>query len=177
MKTKLNLEAVTNVVILIAAVVLIGTLAKMWLAPAKPAPAPAVRYVKGDTVPELPKAIATAYEGSDKALLVYVNSNCQYCSASMEFYAKLQAAAKAGAKVPVVFVSRESVETTRRYLASHGLTSATAAELNSATAPKLQLTPTILLVSSTGAVLEQWTGKQFSDGETALLKVVAGQGQ
>ena len=173
MRIKINMESVTNVAVLCAAIVFIATMGKIWLTPSQAAAGgPPPRYTKGDVVVDLVETARASYGTSEKALFVFVNSNCTYCTASMPFYARLLALGKGDGRVPIVFASREAATTTRGYLSSHGLTDVAAVELGDVRAPNLRLTPTMLLVASDGTVVEQWTGKQSKEGEDAVLETL-----
>jgi hypothetical protein len=173
MRYRISLESATNLAIIAAAIVFIATMGKVWVDHSRaPEREPTPRYVRGDIVSDLPGMTAGVFAEGNTALFVFVNSACAFCTTSMPFYARLLDLSRGGAVAPIVFASRESRSATRDYLEQNGISGVEIVELGHERAPKLRLTPTMLLISSTGLVLEQWTGQQSTDGEATVVRAL-----
>jgi hypothetical protein len=117
-----------------------------------------------------------SYGRSPATLAMVVQSTCPYCAASMPFYRRLSEA-RESRRFQLVAASAEAIATTRRYLASNGVQVDAVAALSTGKIPTTG-TPTLILVSKDGKVLNSWlgqlTGTQEGEVLSAIDKAVAG---
>lgn len=171
MRLRSNLEVASNLALLTVC---------LWSGYAlysRPAPAPALPQ---PSRPSLGKGEAVSVdglqlaEGKDSTVLLFVRSSCQFCTASMPFYARLrqQMAASGGAeRLRLVIVTTDDRDTASSYLAQHRLT--VDQLLASARFPdKVWATPTLVVVSSTGVVKGAWTGQLNAARELEVLETM-----
>jgi hypothetical protein len=84
-KLKNLLEVVTNVAVLLVALVVLGTFAWSYFA-AQPRQLPHVGLQKGK---EFAAVAGVNYGDSSQTLLVAINTHCGYCKGSLPFYRQL----------------------------------------------------------------------------------------
>jgi peroxiredoxin len=89
-------------------------------------------------------------------LVMYVRSNCEFCTASMAFYNRMTKGKSEGARV--VVVGPEPEEQLRRYVAEHGLI---ADQVISVQRGVLRFagTPTLVLLDRDGRIRRVWQGQ------------------
>lgn len=138
----LTFDRVVNVVLVAA--VLYG------IAAIRPASRPAGQtYEPGETVPAI---AGVDYGASKRTAVLFVRSTCHYCTESMPFY---QSLVKGGARI--VAISGEPIESLDIYLHEHGLF-IERATVERTSWPKLQGTPTLLIVDDAGRVVRSIVG-------------------
>jgi peroxiredoxin len=172
MKAGTWLDRTVNIAILVAVGFFVTTQVRLWRhADAHPAPAGYTAYTEGETLPEF-----AGLSSGGSTVLVFVNSNCTYCTASMPFYARLSSEmSKAGRQADLVVASREPVETSSSYLERHNVSVPRVISLESDKAPLLKLTPTLMIVSREGRIERLWNGQLSPDAESEVLKLVANE--
>lgn len=169
-----HLERAANVAIIIAAIACCA----VWLhygpnlsRSARPTPVgrPAA-HAPGDVLPE---AIAVSPDPHSRVLLMFVNSHCQYCTASMSFYQQLVKARDDRANpMRLIALSRERVDVLQSYLAAHGVRADGYLSIGEHTADKLALTPTLLLVDSERTIQRVWTGRLNEAAQREVLDLM-----
>ena len=138
------------------------------------------RYTSGDKMPE---ATEGALRGQAitrtmlpdntpaQTVLIVMSTTCQFCEASMPFYARLQQLAdRSNHAIAVVFASLEANELTTSYLFDRGIKGQTVSY-----GPGQLLvngTPTLLLVNAAGVVTDGWLGQLSRRQETQLLRLL-----
>jgi len=123
----------------------------------------------GDLVSQVDRV---KYADADKTLLIYVSSQCQFCSASMGFYRALaEQERQAAGEIQVAALSREHQNVLETYLRENGL-NVKAATIGADTLSKLQQTPTLLLVNRTGHLERFWVGQLDRDAELAVFEAL-----
>lgn len=165
---KLNkkLELAINILI-IAVVILIGVVfVRNYLLSPRSTPETVDYRVPAGTKVSLP-GIDWAQNG--QTLLLVLRKGCRYCAESAPFYQRLarEAATKNG--VHLVAVLPQEVNEGRQYLSGLGVP---IDEVRQAGLDTLQVrgTPTLILVSGKGEVIESWAGKLPAEKETEVLR-------
>jgi len=169
-----NLERAANIAIIVAAIACCA----VWLrygpdlarsAPRAPVGRPAT-HAPGDVLPD---AIAVSPDPNSRVLLMFVNSHCQYCTASMSFYQQLVKARDDRAHpIRLIALSRESVAVLQSYLSAHGVRADGYLSIGEHTAEKLALTPTLLLVDSERTIQRVWTGRLNEAAQREVLDLM-----
>ena len=157
------LETCTNVAIVVACAAVTSTVIARWqIAPgAEPQP-----FRPGSTAESLS---GVDYRRAGTSLVLYVKSTCRFCTESMPFYKQLRSRAIEKG-VPLIVVSPEATEITADYLAGHGVAaSQIVSHLNEVVG-----TPTLVLVDQKGLVRASWLGLQDLEGQSQILKAIAG---
>jgi peroxiredoxin len=164
-----QLERLANVAILVTAVVAICTW--MWLylqgRPATGLDSGAL-YATGETLPEIQLLPAA---GHAHTLILFVHSQCKYCTEAMPFYRQiLQLRDHSRQSVAVVALSREPTRSLETYLKVQNLPVDGASSVP--TEFRLRLTPTILYVDSTRTINRVWTGRLTTAEEGEILHLL-----
>lgn len=160
-KLKQNIELLTNISIIVVAVVLCTVLAKQYIftrpAPASPQP------VVGSKL-DLPGVDLAA---NDKTLLLVLQKGCHYCSESGPFYQKLAREVSGRAQVKMVAVLPQDPDEGRRYVSDLGVP---AVDVKQASLDSLSVggTPTLIMVKG-GTVSDVWVGKLDATEESEVL--------
>lgn len=165
-----KLETVVNVVVIIAAVLLIyAVVTKVLLRPAEDElfAGDITRVRAGDSLPALPDF---SWNDSDYTLLVALSPQCRYCTESMPFYRRLFSEVRAGnihLRVAALFASSTPVQIADTYLKDSAL------EVDRVVFASLDPlgiggTPTLVLADRDGKVMNVWSGKTKSEEEKEL---------
>lgn len=107
-------------------------------------------------------------------VVLFVRSSCQYCTASMPFYARLRRQMETAADrqgLRLVMVTTDDLETASSYLAQHSL-KVDQLLPNTRTPDRIWATPTVVVLSSSGTVKGAWTGQLSEAREGEVLKVL-----
>jgi thiol-disulfide isomerase/thioredoxin len=169
------LEAATNIALIIASLAVAVTLGSDWLAkrnvqPASGGNVAAVSvYHPGTAAPAIP---GVDYSQSDRTLVLFLSTHCKYCQMSVPFYRDLTVslahdASKAQSR-RLVAVFPDAKEEVEKFKVKEALTIASVPDIP-LDGVKIQGTPTILLVSKNGRVLQVWHGA----GGDAVHKAIA----
>lgn len=155
-----KLETAANIAILVSAV-LFSIVAYRYLVPAAPgAPREAPIYSPGDSVGALG---GIELGDHDKTVIFFLSSTCRYCTESMPFYREVaeraQAQLETGRTLQLVVVGRESESTLQSYANTHGFHPHRFVTVTQEGAPKLALTPTLVLAGRDGTVEAAWIGQ------------------
>lgn len=148
---KLSLEKVTNIVVILVAILVAGLLIRnnFFSAPSDTDDNPVGRTIKLDGV----NTGAAKY-----TVLLALSTKCRFCNESVPFYQQLAALRRApDSKFQTVGVFHEPTDTAREYLTGKGL------ELDTVVSRSLgdvgvRGTPTLLVVDREGKVVEAWVG-------------------
>lgn len=165
-------ENAANIAIVLSALVPLASWARAWTSTRKAGPLQASRlYNPGDVLPNLP---GLTFREADRTLVLFINSNCQFCTASMPFYRELiERRNQAKASVAIVAATREPVERLATYLAAHGLIVDKRVALGESSPFRLTVTPAVLQVDSGGTVERLWIGKLERVNESEILTLVS----
>jgi hypothetical protein len=155
-------------VVILFAIVAIGVLVKNHFAPQ------GVRNTvvkKGSVFPEI---AGVDYKQTPRTLILALNVDCRYCTRSVPFYNSLAAARQEnGDQVNIVaaFINKDPA-LVKSYAGEKQLSVNSIAGVDF---DKLGVhsTPTIILVDSTGKVLDSWTGELQPDGEREVFAALS----
>lgn len=164
MKTLLNrAERLTNICLVIAALVLGGALVARHLAPGSQ-PADDERALVGKR-PALP-GVDLARGG--RTLLLVLSMDCPQCTRSTPFYSRLTREHLKEARTRSVAVLPQAVAEGRRYLSEHGVV---ADEVRQAAPLSVGApgTPTLMLLDGDGVVTDAWVGELSPERESEVL--------
>ncbi len=101
-------------------------------------------------------------------LVVAISSTCPHCVNSSSFYSKLTRSAH---RNPVVVVMPQSEETARSFLARSSITPSRMISANLSSI-QVSVTPTLVLVSSSGVVKQTWVGELDDSQRREVLTVL-----
>jgi hypothetical protein len=148
----------------------------------------AVRYAltrQDVTVPARPPAVAVGatIAGAEKfngdppakaVLILGLSTNCKFCTDSLPFYARLAALepVKSG-RVRLSVASVQEVDQMSSYLRLHNLSISPIVTFGQ-TSLRIAVTPTIILMSRDGTVLETWEGRLDARAEARVLDAATG---
>jgi hypothetical protein len=126
-------------------------------------PSAIVPYQIGDNFESAP---GLSFEEAPQTLVIYLQSTCRFCTASMGFYQGLNDSRR---RVPLVVVGFEAQSVLNDYVTSHGF-----APDRIVTVPASTLrfggTPTLALVDRTGRIGAIWRGQLKSDEEAEVRR-------
>ena len=168
---KPSLERVSNIAVILTCLAVMAQVGMgiyhRGTADTNPLPSRPVVYPTGAKISDTP---GLEFTKAPKTLLLVTNSACHFCSASMPFYKRLTATAKANS-TRVVAVTSEDTSTNRNYLQSNGVefdgvVSATEEGV------LVRATPALILVRRDGGVINSWVGQLSSEEEKAVLSNV-----
>ena len=173
MKTTKHLDVVTNVAIVISAIVFLAVgLRYFSLTSNSVAPAGPPVYNPGDLVDPVP---GVSYDGTERTVLLFLSSTCIYCTESMPFYRLLKEQQREmPSQFRMVAVSREAGDVLSNYLHSNALTVDQVATLEAGQPFRLRLTPTLVLVDGNGRATRSWVGALSEDNRAQVLQAIAG---
>jgi rhodanese-related sulfurtransferase len=151
-KTKFRqyLETSVNISLIAACLVFVGVLAKTYFAPSTAA----VKKIQtGDTI-SFPDS---TWEKGQKSLLLFLQSDCQYCTKSADFYVEIakETAHVSNAKIVAVFSEKDT--RFADYLKELGLQNLETRKTGFAKSG-IEGTPTLVLVNDNGIVQNIWKG-------------------
>ena len=157
-----KLETVTNIAILIAALILGYLFIEKYFLSEKTQPQP-TEITKGTKI-SLPEI---SWEQDKKTLLLVLQKDCHFCLESMPFYKTLvQKSKEKGIKL--VAVLPNSREESVQYLKENGVDIQEVIQASSKNI-NVQGTPTLILTNDKGEVLNSWIGKLPSEKEQEVI--------
>jgi hypothetical protein len=167
-QVKTKLEAITNVTVIVVALVL-GYAVLTRYAASDPAVPRSVTV--GD---HLPKVAGIDWNQHRRTLVLALNTGCHYCEESVPFYQKLaHQQLPDGDDLEMIAAFPNEAETVRQFAAHEALPIRTVAGVP---LDKLGIvaTPTLILVNREGRVERSWVGILSTRQELDLLKVTSG---
>ena len=170
-----RLETTVNVVTLIAAVAILGTVAARFRGPTE-SPTNTQPFRVGEHVP--------VFQGLDftrakHTLLMVVRQDCRFCAESMPFYRRLPRgkAVKLGATLEnqIVALMLDDLPTATHYVQSNALSIDAVVAIPPSRKSDLRVkgTPTLLLVDGTGLIQRLWVGKLSPEREREVIDALA----
>jgi hypothetical protein len=165
-RVKNFIEVASNVAVVVAALVVVASFARSYFRP-RPRVMLQGGLQKGAQLPQLP---GLDFSKSRKTLLVAMDANCDSCRESLPFFSTLvdKLRGKPGdARLIAMFQGGE--EQTRRYAEQSRLNTDTVFGVDFKLLDVSAL-PSIILIDSTGTVLDFWIGKLSKDSEEQILK-------
>jgi len=147
------LERGLNVLVMLACLALVGGVAYTHFRPSRNLQSSLAAPLKGAKL----KISGVEWGNSQRTLVLALSTHCHFCTASGDFYKRLQEVARARG-VPIVAVLPQPTEEARSYLENLGVSIAVVKE-----APLARFsvfaTPTLIMVNSQGVVTDSWIGQ------------------
>lgn len=160
-----KIEVAANVAILAVALLLGVVLVKRYLLPSAPPEPPRAEQLK----PGTKLALADVNWAQNKKTLVMVlSTNCHFCTESAPFYQRLAREKSGREDVRLLAVLPQSVEESQKYLSANGVSVSDVRQANPG-AVGVRGTPTLIIVDSSGAVVDSWVGKLPPEKEEEVL--------
>ena len=159
------LDVTTSVVVMLFAVVALGVLVKNYLIPQGARTNVVIN--KGSFFPEIP---GVDYKQTPRTLILALNVDCRYCSKSVPFYNTLVESQHQNAgqfKIVAAFINKDAA-LVKSYVEEKQL-SVPAIPGIDLDRLGVHLTPTLILVDSSGKVLDSWRGALQSEGEREVF--------
>ena len=159
------LEATTNVVVIVVALVVGGATVKNYFTSDVP---------KTSAAKLVGRHLENAYQwkAHPATLLLALRKDCRYCEASMPFYRRINDLRTTNQlKVHLVAVFPDDGTSVRAFLHGYDLT---VESISGMTLSRLGVsgTPTLLLVDQTGTVVGAWVGQLSEDGEAEVISKI-----
>lgn len=170
--THKKIETLSNVAIIVVALILGITVVNRYFisAPAKPA-MPVNREIAAGT--KLPLSDVD-WSKSDKNLVMVLSTTCHFCVESSPFYQQLTQQKAGRSDVRLITVMPQTVDEAQRYLNEHKITADEIRQANPADV-FVKGTPTLIMVDQSGTVIESWAGKLPPDKEVEVLNRFLGE--
>lgn len=183
MPRKLSLSAISDVAMIVVAIVVVSSAVLQWAQP-KPTvasaspradrPAPARSFQPGERAPVDERI---DYATSDQVLLMFLRSSCRYCTASMPFYQKLVAVRPPnGPRTQLIAFAPEPESSFAHYLGEHQLTldGAYSVGRQDFSAYRVDGTPTLVLINRDRVIQKVWVGQLDEAEQGEVLHWVSG---
>lgn len=166
---KNKLEIATNLaVVCVSAAVLIVFLWTYVQTNRKPQLSPGL--TKGETLTHLQHY---EFSNATKTLVIAMNTECSFCAESIPFYNQVSEACRSGnVRTNIAAVFPNTANEVQEYVKRHSLRMdvVPAIDLNGL---KVSATPTLILVDSTGKVLDFWVGKLSEENQREVMKRIS----
>ena len=169
-----KIEVLSNVAIIVVAIVLTFTLIKGYTsknsvdAPVKNPTAINPTVNSADLIGKKLNVPDVDWAKNGKTLVMAVQSGCHFCTDSGPFYRELAKRQSANAKVKIVAILPQTVEDSRQYLSSLGVSINQIRQMSLGSIG-VSGTPTLLLADSNGVVTDAWIGKLDGSKEAVVL--------
>jgi len=148
-----GLETGLNALIMLASLALVVGVAYSQLGPSRSLQSSRDVLSKGKKL----KISGVEWSNSQRTIVLALSTHCHFCTASGDFYKRLQEVARARG-VPIVAVLPQPTDEARSYLENLGVRIAVVkqAPLDSL---RVSATPTLMMVNSEGVVTDSWIGQ------------------
>lgn len=167
-----KIQTISNVAIIIVAILFGGILAKNYLLPAsQKSAAVESEEVKVGTRITLPDV---DWSKSDKNLVMVLSTNCRFCTESTPFYQKLAHMKTGNGDVRLIAALPQKVTEAQTYLSEHHVSVDEVRQTNLSTV-NVRGTPTLVLVDRNGTVIDSWKGKLSPEKETEVARRLFGE--
>ncbi len=168
-----SLDKLTNMAILLVCIVVIADMIyrDMSSAPLR-APTSTARLEPFRRGEAFPRMTGLRQESGKSSLLLVVKSSCKYCKDSIPFYQRLVNEIRStNAAVQLVGLCLESDTACANYFSETQVpVDVTLGAPNGL--PRIQRTPTIVMLDPNGNVAEIWVGALGEDGQKAVLTAI-----
>jgi hypothetical protein len=163
-----KLDKAANIALIIACLLLIGTLARNYYLSRIPDPNLELGIEKGELVKLSGEASADG-QPAQATLVLALSTHCGFCQESVPFYQKLAVFKNSSpARVRLATVMSEPKEEIEAYLKKQGIAADAVFSM-----PIAQIgvkgTPTLLLLDGQNKLIESWIGKLDSQGESDVI--------
>jgi len=161
-----RLEVLTNLAIIVAAVLLSVVLIKNYLLPYYSKDGPRDFSVPAGAKVSLP---GVDWSNNNQTLLLVLQKGCHFCTESAPFYQRLVREMAGRENIHLIAVLPQASDESKKYLDDLGVT---IAEVKQAQLDSIGVhgTPTLILVNNQGVVITSWVGKLSADGEAEVLR-------
>ena len=161
-----RLELLTNVAIIVAAVLLSVVLIRNYLLPDRSNNGPRDSRVTAGTQVSLP---GVNWSNNNQTLLLVLQKGCHFCTESAVFYQRLVRETVGHGNIHLIAVLPQATDEGKKYLEDLGVT---IEEVKQAKLDSIGVhgTPTLILVNDRGVVMNSWVGKLSADGEAEVLR-------
>ena len=161
-----RLELLTNLAIIVAAVLLSIVLVKSYLLPDRSKDGPRDFRVPAGAKVSLP---GVDWSNNNQTLLLVLQKGCHFCTESAPFYQRLVRETAGSGSIHLIAVLPQSFDESRKYLDELGVAigEVKQAQLDSV---GVHGTPTLILVNNQGVVINSWVGQLSADGEAEVLR-------
>lgn len=164
------IEISSNVAVLVVAMALLGAIVstRWWPSPEHAKFENGLQ--KGQVLGRLP---SIDYGAAPQTLVSVLSTKCNYCKESLPFYKQLYGEQQtAGHVTRMVAVFPDPKSEVEQYKAQNQLSVESVSALNYSTI-NITGTPTLILVDSSGRVLDFWVGKLSKEEEQHVIEAVA----
>jgi thiol-disulfide isomerase/thioredoxin len=163
-----KLDKAANIALIVACLLLIGTLARNYYLSRLPDPGITLGIEKGEQVKLSGDASADG-QPAQATLVLALSTHCGFCQESVPFYQKLAVFKNSSqARVRLATVMSEPKEEIEAYLKKQGIAADAVFSM-----PVSQIgvkgTPTLLLLDGQNKLIESWIGKLDSQGESEVI--------
>lgn len=172
--THKKIETISNVAVILVAILFGGVLVSRFFFPASP-PSQNAGMRRDEITAGTKLPIANIdWSKSDKTLVMALSTKCHFCTESSPFYEKL-ALRKAGrSDVRLVTLMPQNLEEAQKYLLEHKI-QVDEVKRSEPGDSFIRGTPTLILADRTGAVIASWTGKLPPEKEAEVMSKVFGE--
>lgn len=162
-----KIEGTANVCIAVAAVLLLVTFSWRFSGCNPPSRSQRTPIPQGAMI-KLPDF---DWSGSPQTLLLALSTDCAYCTFSTSFYRRLVKQAEVTRNTRLIAVLPQAIHESREYFAKHDLR---IDSLRQAVPASFGVngTPTLILVDSSGVVIQSWGGMVPPEVETEILAFI-----
>lgn len=167
-KIKEKVELTANILIIVAAVLLVGVMVQKYFFNSPTAANQRTRIQPGiGSKVNLPDV---NFSAQPKTLVLVLQAGCRFCSESAPFYKRIIENTR-NKSVKLIAVLPTSIEESEAYLNELGLNSL---EVKRSSLDNIQVngTPTLILTNDKGEVTDFWIGKLTHDKETEVINKV-----
>ena len=158
-----TLESGLNVLLMLACLVLVGGIAYTHFWPSRNVQSGVAGPAKGVKI----KISGVESSNSQRTIVLALSTHCHFCTASGDFYKRLQEVARARG-VPMVAVLPQPTGEARSYLQNLGVSILVVDQAPLSTI-SVTATPTLILVDSEGVVTDSWTGQLPPEFEKEVI--------
>ena len=161
-----RLEFLTNLAIIVAAVLLSIVLIKNYLLPDRSKDGPRDFRIPAGVKVSLP---GVDWSNNNQTLLLVLQKGCHFCTESAPFYQRLVREMAGRENIHLIAVLPQISDESKKYLDDLGVT---IAEVKQAQLDSIGVhgTPTLILVNNQGVVITSWVGKLNAYGEAEVLR-------
>jgi thioredoxin-related protein len=164
-----KVELLSNIAIIVVAVLLGAVLVDRYLRPAGPKSERSESKEGPQIKPGMKLSLAGVDWGkSNKTLLMVLSTTCHFCTESAPFYQRLAQEKTKHKDVSMIAVMPQSSSESQKYLSDHGI-SVDQVGQSPPGAVYATGTPTLIIVDKTGSVVESWVGKLPPEKELEVL--------
>lgn len=159
---KRGLERGLNALVIMACLALIGGASYSRFMPSR-TPQSVADSPKGTKI----KISGVEWNNSQRTVVLALSTHCHFCTASGDFYRRLQKIATARG-VPIVALLPQPTVEARSYLGNMGLQIALVKQVPLESV-NVSATPTLMIINPDGIVTDSWTGQLPSEFEKEVI--------